>query len=143
MNFSKTAKKGFTLVEILIVLAILSVIATLLVVSFQSLKISGRDAKRVSDINSIRNALNMYYQKYNSYPTYVTTGEAFTVNSVTYLAVVPANPRPRTDNGCADKDYDYAQTDSGLSYSLTFCLGYNQGSIPAGNNRAIPEGIVQ
>jgi prepilin-type N-terminal cleavage/methylation domain-containing protein len=135
-------QKAFTFIEIIIVVAIISAIATLLVVAVQAIRISGRDIKRVNDINEIRNALNLYYSKYSQYPTLITPGQTFSVGSIKYLEKVPTNPTPHTDKGCPDKDYDYAQTNGGISYTLSFCLGYKQDAIPAGSNKAIPEGIV-
>lgn len=133
---------GFSFVEMIIVVAIVSMLATLVIVSVQSARISARDSRRISDINEIRSALSLYYSKYNQYPTAITPGQAFTVNSVIYLETVPHNPTPYTDNGCPNKDYDYAQTSGGLSYTLTFCLGYMQADITAGSKMAVPEGIV-
>ncbi len=132
---------GYSFIEMIIVVAIVSILATLVIVSVQSARISARDSRRVSDINEIRSALNLYYSKYNQYPTAITPGQALTVNSVIYLESVPHNPTPYTDNGCPDKDYDYSQISSGLSYTLSFCLGYKQDTISAGSNIAIPEGI--
>ncbi len=136
-------QKAFTFVEIMVVVAIIAVLATLVIINIQSVKISGRDLKRVSDVNEIRNALNLYYSKYSQYPTMITPGQQFAVGSVIYLEKVPNNPSPQTDNGCPNKDYDYSQINGGISYTLSFCLGYKQDAIPAGINKAIPEGIVQ
>ena len=134
--------KGFTLVELTIVVAIIAILAATIISSFKTIQISGRDSKRVHDIETIRNMLSQYYAKYNQYPTLVTTGQSFAVNGITYLTQVPTNPTPHTDNGCGDSDYRYSQTSSGLSYTLTFCLGFKQDAIAAGTNKAIPEGIV-
>lgn len=137
--------RGFSFVEMIIVVAIIATLATLVVISIQSARISGRDSRRLSDINEIRSALNLYYSKYSQYPTAIIPGQIFSVNSITYLEKVPSNPQPYTDGACTDtnpSDYAYTQTSSGLSYTLTFCLGYKQSDVTAGNNKAIPEGIV-
>ncbi len=142
MSHIPNKQRGFTFVEIMVVIVIVASLATLLVSGIQTIRVSSRDTKRVNDINQIRNALNIYYSKYSQYPTMITPGQAFSVGSIIYLETVPNNPTPYTDNGCPDKNYDYAQTDGGISYTLTFCLGYKQDSVPAGSNKAIPEGIV-
>jgi prepilin-type N-terminal cleavage/methylation domain-containing protein len=46
-------KKGFTLIELLVVIAIIGLLATLAVVAFGSAQAQARDAKRVSDVQSI------------------------------------------------------------------------------------------
>lgn len=142
MSIIRLKNKGFTFVEVMLVVTILAVISTLVLTSVQYVRISGRDARRISDINQIRNALNLYYSKYSQYPTEITPGQDFQVGSIMYLNPVPSNPTPFSDNSCGDKNYDYTQTSSGLSYTLSFCLGYNQGDITAGEKIAIPEGIV-
>ena len=138
--------KGFTFVEIMIVVTIIAVLAALVSTTVRYVRISGRDSKRISDINEIRGALNLYYSKYSQYPSSVTPGQTFSVNGTIYLTTVPTNPQPFDDGNCADgspdPEYVYTQTSSGLSYTLMFCLGYKQDSIPAGVNKAIPEGIV-
>lgn len=136
-------KSGFTLIEALTVVGIIGILATITMVSMKSLRVSGRDARRVNDVNEIRSALNIYYTKYNQYPALITPGKRFEVGNIIYLEKVPSNPTPRPDNGCPNQDYIYEQTNSGLSYTINFCLGSKQGSIPDGNNIAIPEGITQ
>lgn len=55
-------KKGFTLVELLIVVGILAVLATVVVLVLNPAQLfaQARDARRVEDLNSIRGALNLY-----------------------------------------------------------------------------------
>lgn len=138
--------RGFTFIEIMLVVAIIAVLASISSIGIQYVRISGRDSKRVSDINAIRSALNLYYSKYSQYPTAITPGQVFAVNNIVYLEKVPSNPQPYDEAGCAggdaSSDYVYTQTSNGISYTLVFCLGYKQDSIQAGVNKAIPEGIV-
>ena len=54
-------KKGFTLVELLIVMAIISILATLIVGGFRSSQMRGRDGARKSDLKQISNALELFY----------------------------------------------------------------------------------
>ena len=50
-------QKGFTLIEILVVIAIIGILATIVLVSLQETKNKGRIARAQSDIRSIRTAL--------------------------------------------------------------------------------------
>lgn len=61
-HFFSTSKKGFTLIEILLVIGIIAVLATVVIVSldpatrFQN----ARDARRLADIQSILSAVQQY-----------------------------------------------------------------------------------
>lgn len=58
-----TTKKGFTLIEILVVIALIGVLSGLLIVSFQGVRKSARDGKRKADIEQIRAGLEMCRQQ--------------------------------------------------------------------------------
>lgn len=61
--------KGFTLVELLVVMSIIGVLAALAVGSFRTAQMRGRDATRKSDLKQISNALELFYADYNRYPS--------------------------------------------------------------------------
>lgn len=59
---------GFTLVELLIVIAIIGIISTVATVSLNEARAKARDAKRLSDMAQITKALELYYTEYGEYP---------------------------------------------------------------------------
>lgn len=59
---------GFTLIELMIAVAILGIISSIGFVSYSSSQIAARDGKRKQDLNSIATALNLYYQTNKRYP---------------------------------------------------------------------------
>lgn len=61
-------KTGFTLVELLVVVAILGILSTFSVVNLNLAKAKARDAKRLSDIVQIRKALEIYNYSEGIYP---------------------------------------------------------------------------
>ena len=61
-------KKGFTLIEILIVVAIIAILASIVLIGLGPAQQSGRDARRLSDLHEIQNALELYYNKCGYYP---------------------------------------------------------------------------
>lgn len=121
---------GFTLVEIMVAIAILGVIMTLIIVATLQVRIRARDSKRISDVTEIMNALESYYAANRAYPTMITGGQPFLVGSTTVLPKIPSNPFPRTDGGCTNSDYVYTTTTTG--YQLTTCLGAKHGRFDQG-----------
>lgn len=65
-------KKGFTLIELLVVCGIIAVLATVVTVNYKNAKVATRDSRRIADIESIRSALEMYYDGNDTYP--ISTG---------------------------------------------------------------------
>lgn len=60
--------KGFTLIELLVVIAIIGILSSVVLASLNTAKLKANDAKRVSDLNAIRTALEMYAIDHNAYP---------------------------------------------------------------------------
>jgi prepilin-type N-terminal cleavage/methylation domain-containing protein len=61
-------KKGFTLIEILIVVAIIAILASVVLVGLGPTQQAGRDARRISDLSEVQNGLELYYNKCGYYP---------------------------------------------------------------------------
>lgn len=61
-------KKGFTLIEILIVVAIIAILAGSILVGFGPAQRQGRDSRRIADLRQVQNALELYYSKCGYYP---------------------------------------------------------------------------
>lgn len=60
--------RGFTLVELLIVISILGILATIALVAFSSAQMRGRDTQRKSNLNEVSHALELFYADYGKYP---------------------------------------------------------------------------
>ncbi len=56
------------MLELLIVLAVFGLLATLSVYSLNSARARTRDAQRLSDVSVLRSALNQYYLETNTFP---------------------------------------------------------------------------
>ncbi len=72
-------KGGFTILELLIVLAIVGTLVGVAVYSLGVSRAKTRDAKRVSDVSVIRSSLSQYWLQKASYP--VTQGEGVLLGS--------------------------------------------------------------
>jgi len=82
-------KRGFTLLELLIVISIIGILVTVAVASYSSSQQKARNSRRMSDMKSIQNAAEQYYADNNSlYPADTNFG-------VAYLpAGWPTDPKP-------------------------------------------------
>ncbi len=69
MSFSNVKKvKGFTLVELLIVVIILAILAAIIVPQFSASTNDAKAAALQSNLSNIRSAIEFYYQEHGEYP---------------------------------------------------------------------------
>lgn len=110
--------KAFTLVEILIALAIVAVFITLPVFAYSTYASSQRDIKRKSDLNQIQQALVQYKASTGKYPT--TNEFPNELIESGYLPKMLIDPQNgRTNNGIS---YGYNYISNGVSYTLSTLL---------------------
>ena len=65
----KNRNKGFTIIELLIVIIIIGILALIGVVAYGNVQESARNSKRQSDVSSIHTALEAYYVQNTLYPS--------------------------------------------------------------------------
>ena len=63
------SQKAFTLVELLIVVAIIGILASSVVVNLSVARTRARDARRKADLKSVQTALEIYVEEKGSYPS--------------------------------------------------------------------------
>jgi prepilin-type N-terminal cleavage/methylation domain-containing protein len=61
-------KRGFTLIELIIVIAIIGLLAVIVLVALNTAKAKSRDASRKTTVHQIESALELYYADNASYP---------------------------------------------------------------------------
>jgi len=109
-------KKGFTLIEILVVVTIIGLLAAVTSVTYSQISKQSRDAKRKTDLEQTRAAVEMYRSNNNSYPITISAGTSIcdpagcppTGNK--YLNKVPTDPKYPT--------YTYYYSGSVSNYTL-------------------------
>ena len=79
MSIKKT-KSGFTLVELMVTIAIIVLLTGIIMTNLVKPKSKARDAKRVSDIAQIQFAIELYFDKCKQYPD-PTAGHNVDINA--------------------------------------------------------------
>ena len=141
-------RKGFTLVELLVVIVIIGILATLATVALGSARLKARDARRISDVKQIQTALELYYNDAGKYPDALTFGQPLSSGSTVYMAAIPKDPSTTTESACGTtlQGYNYTTMANAVTYKdrgyvIRYCLGGATGDIPAGTHCATLEGI--
>ncbi len=70
MRIFKKSKvlRAFTLIELLVVISIIGLLSTLAIVALNTAKAKARDAKRMNDLKTISQTLEVYYLDNGTYP---------------------------------------------------------------------------
>ncbi len=68
LNLFDQKKTGFTLIELMVTVAIMAILTAIVTSNFAQSKAKARDSKRITDINSMQAALEMFYDRCGRYP---------------------------------------------------------------------------
>lgn len=121
------ANKGFTLVELLVTIAIIGILAAVLVANLVGARGRARDASRKEGITQLKTALRLYYNDNQEYPASTmgrridglhcggvagsnacAKGATFFSGDTVYMKALP--------------EYEYWQTESGEGFDLRVIL---------------------
>ena len=113
----KNPRSGFTLVELLVVITIIGILASIGVASYTKVLATARNGRRQADLSSLRDALELYYSENNRYIAIGTTWRAVNetyLDDLTpgYIKVLPSDP------GGAGREYRCRSASSAQAYCL-------------------------
>ncbi|MFA6376019.1 MAG: prepilin-type N-terminal cleavage/methylation domain-containing protein [Candidatus Paceibacterota bacterium] len=67
--FANTNQKGFTLIELMVVISIIGLLSSMVMVGMQGARANARDASRKQDIETIEKALVMHWERTGQFPS--------------------------------------------------------------------------
>ncbi len=91
MNVRRTAKKAFTLVEILIVVVILGILAAIVVPQFTNATQDAQGGNLKAQLDTLNNQIELFRARTNAYPDFDADGWT-TMISGGYIKTNPQNP---------------------------------------------------
>ena len=118
---------GFTLIELMIVIAIIGILAAIAIPQFNAYRARSYNAGALADLRNIETAVEAYYVDYQHYPTAITPTGGGTVLNTNYgyqpttgvTGGLITNDATGTSYTVANIYNTLAATNSRNSYSLT------------------------
>lgn len=92
--------RGFTIVELLIVIVVIAILAAIVIVSYNGVTQNARDSSRSAAVDTIKEGLELYRYKNNMYPSVCSGGDGSSCSASElqsalneYIGEVPQDPQ--------------------------------------------------
>lgn len=119
-------RKGFTLIEILLVVAIIAFLVAILVPSIGNFGADAKDKATRADLNTLRSAVELYRINHGTYPPQATWGTALTGETNRLIDRVPDDPY-----ATGGADYLYKLDTTGRHTYVVYSIGTASGAVTA------------
>lgn len=113
----KKQNKGFTIVELLIVIVVIGILALLVITTYAGIQQKARNTKRAADVSAVQTQLEAFYQTNGYYPnlTDLNSSSWLTTNMKSLDQTALSDPSNPTQSKTliaapAAKSYSYAAT---------------------------------
>ncbi len=113
----KKGSRGFTLVEMIVVIAIIAILMAIVLANLEKARSQNRDKVRIADISKIQLDLALYLNKNGAYPIGSDIRVLTAALTPDYTSTIPVDPL-NTGNYV----YSYADDGTGGSYCLSALL---------------------
>lgn len=155
-------RRGFTIVELLVVIVVTAILATMTVAAYGGVQARSRDSVRIATVNKLAKGIEMYYLDNGRYPAIQDGGgiegtcgsqtdnwgwcdrtKALSDALAPYMVVDPVSLSSATTGGTYYYYYNSSGGDNYMHYGLMVYLegnggqsdgGYNQGAYEVGNS---------
>ena len=105
------SKRGFTLIEILVVIGIITILSTVGMSAYISAGKNARDQQRIKDLTAVKQALELYRHDNSSYPKMAAD------LTTQYLETVPKD-------GAYNQEYQYQAKPDSCTTAGRDCTGF-------------------
>ena len=136
---SQKRQSAVTLIELLLVIAIIAIITGLIFVVFGNPQPEARDSRKISELGTLKTALEQYYEKEGNYPNWTeskSASGAIITNSTDVGELGVLVNEGYISNLPNDPSYIYKTTNSGKNFKAFISMeseeGKKQASIDGG-----------
>jgi prepilin-type N-terminal cleavage/methylation domain-containing protein len=125
----KRKQSGFTIIELLIVIVVIGILATLVITTFSGIQRNARNRAREADVNALHSQIEYYYGQNSKYPTLANLNDAAwrAANLKGLDAEALKDPQGTASTlvgSPAAGSYSYVVTPTDCNNSGTDCTGY-------------------
>lgn len=116
-------RTGFTIVELLIVIVVVAILATISAVAYNGISDQARDTAKLVEVNQFIKQLELYKMEHREYPTVSPSGSLFATDTLRRDFVAHVNPEPdnyRQKRELFESTYDIAIPEGVLYYKKTY-----------------------
>lgn len=125
MKKAWTMKRGFTVIELLVVIVVIGILTSITIVTYSSIQQRSRDSRRSSDITQLKIAIEKFHSDKSMYPASCGDNIGCPISSLavelsSYLKTIPHDPKNTLDT---IGDYQYirgAVTDDSYALQISY-----------------------
>ena len=155
MKTAWARRKGFTIVELLIVIVVIGILAAITIVAYNGIQTRARDTQRASDLSSIVKALEIYRTTNGLYPAATSTAgagswEESNETAGTFMEYLNVSKTPTDPTNNGTYRYRYHRYNAGYggctasrgAYYVLIALFESASSKPTGSGLNCPSYVL-